>query len=211
MIFFDASAAVKAYVPEPGSASVHGAISRLKGKHYLTSAVALEVLGTLAKKWRMGALTRSEYGTARATFLNQLGVTFKLSDLREVDFTTAYELADRYRHVGAGPLDILHVASAMRLQSTSPAVTVTIASSDVAFLGVARDAGFPTFDPELEPFNNLLALSLRKYDAERAAVAIRSVAPRLPSAVTSTVFPIHIRAPPARPAPSAHPPAPLLR
>jgi predicted nucleic acid-binding protein len=157
MIFFDASAIVKAYVPEPGSPSVHGAIARMKGKLFLTRAVALEVLGTFARKRRRDELTNREYRTAHDSFLRELEVTFRLLELREFDFTTAFRLVDAYRHVGAGAIDILHIASALHLQarSTDP---VTVASSDGAFLVVARAAGLPTFDPETQPLSALLTI-----------------------------------------------------
>jgi predicted nucleic acid-binding protein len=156
MIFFDASAIFKAYVPEPGSSSVHGAIARMKGSLYLTRAVALEALATFAKKRRRDELTNGEYRAAHDSFLRELEVTFKLFELREADFGTAFKLVDVYRRFGAGPLDLLHITTALQLRATS-AGTVTVASSDGPFLAVARAAGLPTFDPETQPLSALLA------------------------------------------------------
>jgi predicted nucleic acid-binding protein len=155
MIFFDASALVKAYVPEPGSPSVKGAVARLGGKLYLTRAVALEVLGTFAKKRRKTELTQAEYRAAQSTFLAELEVRFKVVELREVDFTTAFGMVDLYRHIGAGPMDVLHVTAALHLQARS-AGGVTVASSDGSFLAIARAAGLPTFDPETQPLSALI-------------------------------------------------------
>lgn len=134
MIFFDTSAIVKAYAPERGSATVHGVLAGLEGKLYLSNVVALEVLGALAKKQRKGELTQSAYGTARAMFLGELGAKLNVFELREVDFTTAFQMVDRYCHIGAGPIDVLHVVSALHL------------------------GALPTFDPETEPLGALLAL-----------------------------------------------------
>ena len=156
MIFFDASAVVKAYVPEPGSPSVHDAIARMQGKLYLTRAVALEALATFAKKRRKDEITKGEYRVARDSFLQELEVTFKLVEVREIDFATAFQMVDAYRHTGVGPMDVLHIASALLLRATSPD-PVTVASSDRPFLTVARAAGLPTFDPEKQPLRMLLA------------------------------------------------------
>jgi predicted nucleic acid-binding protein len=158
VIFFDTSAIVKAYAPEPGSATVHGVLAGLEGKLYLSNVVALEVLGALAKKQRKRELTPSAYKIARATFLGELGEKLKVFELREVDFTTAFRMVDRYGHIGAGPIDVLHVVSALHLRARSSRGAVTVASSDSAFLGLARAAGLPTFDPETEPLGALLAL-----------------------------------------------------
>jgi predicted nucleic acid-binding protein len=155
MLFLDASAIVKAYVPEPGSPSVHGAIARMKGKLYLTRAVALEALATFAKKHRKDELTKREYSVARDSFLRALEVTFKLFELGKEDFDTAFKLVDLYRGVGVGPMDVLHIATALRLQAKS-ADPITVASSDGPFLAVARAAGLPTFDPETQPLNALI-------------------------------------------------------
>lgn len=160
MIFLDASALVKAYVREPGSPSVHGAIARLKGQLCLSRAVALEVLSTFARKHRRDEITRGEYRAARAVFLQELEVKFKLLELCERDFVAAFALADLYRRAGVGPFDVLHLASALHLQAetTDP---VAVASSDGPFLAAARSAGLQTFDPEKQPLGALIALMQR--------------------------------------------------
>src|SRR5262245_48062906 len=100
MIFLDASAIVKAYVPEPGSPSVQGVIARRRDRLFLTRAVALEVLSTLAKKRRSHQLTRRQYQLARAAFLAELDVRYKLLELRDAEFTAAFQLVDAYRQAG---------------------------------------------------------------------------------------------------------------
>lgn len=157
MVFFDASAVVKAYVPEPGSPSVQGAVARLKGKLYLTRAIALEVLGTLARKHRRTELTLAEYRAARTRFLAELETKFRVLDLPEADYQAAFGLVDAHRRIGAGPLDVLHLVSALRLQAQSTGIPVTLASSDTAFLSLAQAAGLATFDPETQPLGVLLA------------------------------------------------------
>lgn len=169
MIFLDASALVKAYVREPGSPSVHGAISRLQGQLYLSRAVALEVLSTLARKHRRDEITRGQYTVARTSFLRELEVKFKLLELRETDFVAAFALVDAYRRAGVGPLDVLHLASALHLQAKT-ADLVAVASSDGALLAAARSAGLPTFDPEKQPLGALIALVQSPYPLRGSGV-----------------------------------------
>ena len=158
MIFIDTSAIVKAYVTEQGTPTVESVIARLKGRLYLTPAVVLEVLGALAKYRRADVLNQRQYRIARDAFLQAVGVTFRLLELREAEFIAAYSLVDRFRQFRAGSWDALHVASALRLNTISPRYAVPIASADGGMLGLARAAGLPTFNPELEPLSALLAL-----------------------------------------------------
>lgn len=156
MIFFDASAVVKAYVRENGSDEVRATLLALKGSLYLTPHVVLEVLSTFAKKMRSNELSRVVYRAVRRAFLAELSALTVLPMETEV-FTAAGELIDRHRRVAAGAMDVLHVACALQLQSTLKHRSVIVASSDHAFLSLARAAGLPTFDPETESFGALQA------------------------------------------------------
>ena len=159
MIFFDTSAIVKAYVNERGSPLVHAAIARMKGRLYLTVAVALEVLSTLARQRRAGDLTQAGYRSARTEFLQALGGSLKLLEVHLTEFATGYELVDRHRQIGAGAMDVLHVASALRLQAANQGELLLVASSDHGFLSFARAVGLRTFDPETANLAALLDLT----------------------------------------------------
>jgi predicted nucleic acid-binding protein len=159
VIFFDASAIVKAYVDERGSPLVHAAIARMKGRLYITPAVALEVLATLAKQRRANELTRVRYRRARTEFLQALGASLKVLEVHLTEFTAGYELVDRHCQIGAGAMDVLHVASALHLQATPRGRSLLVASSDHGFLSLARAAGLRAFDPETTTVANLLDLT----------------------------------------------------
>jgi predicted nucleic acid-binding protein len=159
MIFFDASAVVKAFTVEHGSPLVHASIARMQGRLYLTSAVALEVLGTLAKKRRADMLTQAEYRAARAKFLQSLGGALNLLDVHLADFTAGYELVDRHRQIGAGAMDVLHIVSALRLQAANQGQSLVVASSDHGFRSLAHAVGLRTFDPETANLATLLDLT----------------------------------------------------
>jgi predicted nucleic acid-binding protein len=156
MIFFDASVVVKAYVVETGSNEVRSTIAELQGSLYLTPHVVLEVLSAFVKKLRANHVNRRVYRAARTTFLSELS-SLNLLEVEEAVFTAANELIDRHRRVAVGAMDVLHIASALQLQAASPHESVIVASSDHAFLSLARAAGLPTFDPERESFGELQA------------------------------------------------------
>jgi predicted nucleic acid-binding protein len=162
MIFFDASAIVKAYVNEAGSPMVQAALAHNAGGRYLTPAVVLEVLSTLAKRRRGNTLSRGEYRFARDKFTQALGDSFRLLELHKAEYVAACELAHRHRRISAGPSDVLHVASALRLQAAIQDRSVIVASSDRGFLSVARAEGLQTFNPETANLQVLLDLSRRK-------------------------------------------------
>src|ERR1700741_2346960 len=150
---------VKAYVNEHGSPLVQAAIAHNKGGGlYLTAAVALEVLSTLAKRWRAKTLTVAEYRSARATFLKALDGSFELVEVERAEFMAAGELVDRHRQISAGAMDALHIASALRLQAATSR-PVIVASSDHGFLSLARLAGLRTVDPETANLRTLLDLA----------------------------------------------------
>ena len=156
MIFFDTSVVVKAYVMENGSDEVRATFVELKGSLYLTPHVVLEVLSAFAKKMRSDQLNEGVYRAVRRAFLAELS-TLNVLPLELEVFTAAGELIDRHRSVAAGAMDVLHVASALHLQATWPQEPVIVASSDRAFLSLARATGLRTFDPETESFSQLQA------------------------------------------------------
>jgi predicted nucleic acid-binding protein len=154
MIFFDASAVVKAYLTENGSGEVRATLLGLKGRLYLTSLVVLEVLGTFAKHRRSREVDRRGYRNARRAFLAELAALHVLAVENPV-YGVANDLVDRHWRVAAGSMDALHIASALQLRALWPHELVIVASSDHAFLSLARAAGLPTFDPETESFSEL--------------------------------------------------------
>jgi len=157
MIFFDASAIAKAYLTENGSTEIRLAILEMEGRLYLTRHVVLEVLSAFAKMLRRGELNRSLYRGARRAFLAEVN-TLNVLEVESPVFIAANALVDHHRRIAAGAMDVLHVATALRLQSTtSSRRPVVVASSDHAFLSLARAAGLPTFDPETESFNQFRA------------------------------------------------------
>jgi predicted nucleic acid-binding protein len=156
MIFLDASAIIKAYLTEIGSAEVRMSIETLRGGLCLTPHVVLEVLSAFAKMLRTNQMDRRLYRSARIAFIDDLA-SLHVFDVERAVFQLANRLVDSHRRVGVSAMDVLHVASALDLQAAWPNDTVIVASSDHAFLALARATGLRTFDPETESFGELRA------------------------------------------------------
>ena len=156
MNFFDASALVKGYLSEQGASNVRAAIVRLAGRCFITEFVALEVLTTLSKRFRATTIKKRVYRDARALFLSEIPSTYRMFEVHDSVLQSAFVLADTHRRVSVSAMDILHVASALELQSTLNGPLVLV-SSDQGFLALAHECGLRTFNPETQPFGNLLA------------------------------------------------------
>jgi predicted nucleic acid-binding protein len=157
MIFLDASAVVKAYVTEQGSGTLIGVLARMRGRLFLTPHVVLEALSTFAKQHRSDVIAKRVYHAARSSFLRDVGLTYTVLEVESPVFSAANDLVDRHRQLSVGAMDVLHVASALELQSAFPVNPVVLASADRGLLRLARATGMKTFNPEVDPLQALLA------------------------------------------------------
>lgn len=160
MIFWDTSALLKAYIPEPGSSTVKTILKRMDGRLLLTTHVALEVLAGLSKALRSGILTPELHQQGRSEFLRRYAHNFRVVDLPGAAVWHAFSLTSTYRQVSVGAMDLLHVASALELRARNREPFI-IACSDRALTAVARASGLTTFDPETESLEVLLAFYRR--------------------------------------------------
>lgn len=154
MVFFDSSALVKAYLDEEGTGVVMGAVDRLMGRMYISRFVALEVLASLRTAFR-DASSRS-WNDIVAEFHSDLP-GFNLIDVDPSVLDRATDLVMDHRQARARSMDLVHLATALHLQSTYPAREVTMVTSDHDLAALARECGMWTFDPSREPLAALLA------------------------------------------------------
>ncbi|HEX8696255.1 MAG TPA: type II toxin-antitoxin system VapC family toxin [Longimicrobium sp.] len=149
MIFLDSSALAKAYVEEEGTDTVHGVLTRMSDYLFVSDFVALEVLVVLRNQLRHGP--KSRYQKALSEFASDYPGLFNLVDVDETTRRRAKSLTLEKIESKARAMDVLHVASALKLQKAFPAQEVTVASSDRDLLDLARSVGLGTFDPRIEP------------------------------------------------------------
>ena len=146
--YLDTSALVKAYITEPGTEVVKQIIRSPRESLVLSEHVALEVLATLSYKFRDRQFTSRRYRKAREAFFRDYEDGFTVVSVTNGVVRTAMQLADTYRSIGVGSLDLIHVATALHLCESNSPQSFTVACADRSMRLLASAAGFQVFDPE---------------------------------------------------------------
>lgn len=151
MVFLDASALAKAYLDEEGTSSVLGVIERRKDLLYLSEFVALEVLTSI--RIRLREAPAEKYEAVVKRFCSDYATRFTVLEVSGEVRRSARELTTRKRRARARSMDVLHVATALRLQREFNAFggVVVMVTSDRDLAALAAECGLRTFDPSREP------------------------------------------------------------
>lgn len=156
-MFLDASALAKAYLEEEGSSNIEGVLERADGTLFISEFVALEVLTTLRSAYREAA--RPTYQRAVERFKADYPSRFSVVDVNAGIRASAMDLTTWQRTARARAMDVLHLATALWLQSARRSGEVTMITSDRDLAALCQACGLRTFDPSREP---LAALPGRK-------------------------------------------------
>jgi predicted nucleic acid-binding protein len=157
LVFLDASALAKAYLTEEGSTNVRGVLDRQEGELFISEFVALEVLTALRTAYREAR--RPEYQRVLERFRVDYPSRFSVIDVDAVIRASAMDLTTWRRTARARGMDVLHLATALWLQSGRRGREVTMVTSDQDLAALANECGLRTFDPAREP---LAALPSRR-------------------------------------------------
>lgn len=149
MIFVDTSALVKPYLREVGADTVRRLLSRTREEIYISTHVALEAVATFAYKLRDRKLDQRTYTRLRKEFFADVPGSFQVLQVDGPTMDRAMELADTYRALGVGTIDLVHVATAERLARVNGGAP-TIVCADRAMRNLAAAAGFGVFNPETD-------------------------------------------------------------
>lgn len=146
-LYLDASALVKGFLIEVGSAEISSAAEASPA--VATSAITYtEVRAALARALRQGRIDADERATIAAEFEARWS-RFAVIDPDSARLREAGDLADRHtRHALRAP-DAIHLASALRLVPDDPAC-LTFACWDLRLWRAAHDEGFSML-PANEP------------------------------------------------------------
>lgn len=153
MIYFiDASALVKLYRGEEGSDAMEALLADPNHSYVISDLTELEVLVTLAKRERADVRGgRRMYLRALERFVGHRKHLLLVVPLAKEVLGDARILAERYRDSGAGTLDLLHAASARRVEAQVPHEPLVFVVADRKLRALARRLGFRTLDPETVP------------------------------------------------------------
>jgi predicted nucleic acid-binding protein len=149
VLFLDASALAKAYLDEAGDSNVRGLIHRARGDLFLSEFVALEVLTSIRSAHR-GA-TREEYVEVVQDFWADYRDNFAVVEVNREVLSEALALTTKHRNAKARSMDVLHLATALWLQSARRTYEVTMVTSDKDLAALSKECGLRTFDPSREP------------------------------------------------------------
>jgi predicted nucleic acid-binding protein len=149
LLFLDASALAKAYIDEAGDGNVKGLLRRAGGELFLSEFVALEVLTAIRNAHR--GLPRNHYLGAVQRFWTDYGSRFGVVEVDSEIVADALALTTKHRQARARSMDVLHLATALRLQSAQRGREVTMVTSDRDLADLAGTCGLRTFDPSREP------------------------------------------------------------
>jgi len=143
ILYLDASALVKRYVAEPGSAEVNEAISRAEvtGTALISRA---EVAAALAKAVRMDVLTREDASAALQVFRNEWPDLVRVQ-MTEMVIARADVFAWEY---GLRGYDAVHLAAASLWQDAL-GERVTLATFDRRLWGTAERVGLIPYPADL--------------------------------------------------------------
>ena len=151
MYYFDASALVKYYVPEPGSAWVRQLLdtrepTRAQALHliFVAEITRVEVAAGLAVVERIGRIRRAERRREYQRFTSHLTHRYAIIPLTTEDLVAAADLTQRH------PLkayDAVQLAIALRAREVVAGHPFTFVSGDGTLLTAARAEGLPTENP----------------------------------------------------------------
>lgn len=157
MLFLDASALVKGYLAEEGDKNMDGVMKRATGSVFVSEFVALEVLTALRTACR--GRPRQLLDAALDQFWKDYPRRFVLIHVNEPVIQLAISMTTRHRNARARSMDVLHVATALKIKADGLADEVTMVTSDRDLAELSQECGLRTFDPSREP---LAALPVRR-------------------------------------------------
>lgn len=144
MLYLDATALVKRYVPERGRRWLEQRL-REERSVYSSAISYAETHAALARRFREGDLRQQDFQQAR----NRFEVDWLEVQEIAVDHDTLGPVAALVERIPLRGMDAIHLAAAVWLQRTLAAQPSFI-TSDRQLLRAAKQFGFSVFDPAAE-------------------------------------------------------------
>ena len=141
--YFDSTALVKRYNPEPGTRAVNTLLSKRGKTVLLATPTIAEFYGVLANQAKQGALTRDDWYSVVFKFESESdrGLFHYIAPTNQT-YMTVKELMLEYPSLRA--MQAIHVALAMELRP----LRLSLVSSDRALLELCRPLGIKPINPE---------------------------------------------------------------
>jgi predicted nucleic acid-binding protein len=150
--FFDASAVVKRYVNETGTAWVNGILHpQARNSIHLSRIMGVEVVSAITRRARCGSITIAAAAVALAQFRHEYANNFHLVAVTPRLIVRAMTLPQVH---GLRGYDAVQLAAALRVNAQRRArniAAVTLISADTALLAAAAAEGLAVDDPNAHP------------------------------------------------------------
>lgn len=150
--YLDASALVKRYVAEVGTAWVTDLCAPAAGNTLNSARITCaELIAALFRRVQVGSLTPADAQTAAARFRSDLLSQYELVEITESVVNTAMRLAETYMLRG---YDAVQLAAALELQTVRASFALpplTFVCADGWLNAVASAEGLSVEDPNLHP------------------------------------------------------------
>jgi predicted nucleic acid-binding protein len=148
--YLDASAVVKRYRPEPGSAWVEALTTPTGGPVVLSEITLVEVAAALAAMYRApNGITRQERDAAVALFLSHCQVEYELIAVNRPIIDRAVTLTQAYRLRGYDAMQLATALVASEALGTVNLSPLTFVAADDDLISAAQVEGLPTENPNL--------------------------------------------------------------
>lgn len=146
--FFDASAIVKRYLREVGSAWIRQLLAGQHPRIFISSLSGAEVLAAIMRKGRTGEIHLVERDRAIEAFRSEFTTSYALIPPEPIVIHKAMDLILTY------PLrayDAIQLASALTLPLPPDGARPIFVSADENLLTIAEQLGLPTKNPNHHP------------------------------------------------------------
>jgi len=140
--FFDTSALVKRYAPEPGTETVDALIESADSRIVISSLTVVEATSAARRKYNTGAYSERDVSSLLATFYREATAEFTIVPLDESAMAATFDLVLEH---DLRTLDSLQLSSALRLAEEFDDFAFVCADRDL--LEIGADRGLSTVDP----------------------------------------------------------------
>lgn len=150
--FLDSSAVVKRYVPEIGSAWIHGLTAPQAGNLlYVARITGAEVIAAITRRQRRSQIAPADAAVALAAFRRDFPVAYPIIEVLPATVAHAMDLAERH---GLRGYDSVQLAAALDLNArclAAGAAPPLVITADVELNRAAAAEGLAVDDPNAHP------------------------------------------------------------
>lgn len=131
-------------------------MKRLDGFLFISDIVAVEVLNTFRSKLNRGSLAPGDYRHARESFFKAYPAALRTQAVGPDVVADTLAIVSSHKRKSVGGVDVLHLATALRVQKKLPSgFRIAFATADAELATLADETGMHVFNPLSDPLSSL--------------------------------------------------------